>query len=286
MKQSKFVLGTANLGTTYGINNQDTYDRIASAGILKHATARGISTLDTAAEYGIAENLIGESFGSNENLRLITKIPTRELYTYEYIRECLDGSLRRLQQKKIYGLMFHDPDIHKKNEICDISKRLLDSGQVENIGFSAYSLAAVLEAKNKNQHWTIFQVPENILDQRLRKSTELVDLTNARNSVFVRSIFLQGLILQNPNELPHKFQKYKRVFQELQNVGQKMGVSALDLCLSYSSSIAWNSGSIIAAASIKQLDQILDFKFLDLDFDNIETLTEEILDPRKWNELN
>ena len=123
MNKAKFVLGTANLGTAYGINNPGNYDRITSQQILKHAITRGLSTIDTAPEYGIAEKLIGESIGSNQNLRLITKVPAREFYTYEYVRECLDASLRKLQQKKIYGLMFHDPEIYKKIEIPEISKR-------------------------------------------------------------------------------------------------------------------------------------------------------------------
>lgn len=285
MNGANFVLGTANLGTTYGINNPDIYDRNISEGIIKHAIFRGVNTFDTANEYGIAEILIGESISSSDSFRVITKVPTRETYTYEYVKECLVDSLRKLQQKKIYGLMFHDPEIHKKNEIQEISKKLLDLEQIEHIGFSAYELEPVLEAKEKNPNWNIFQVPENILDQRLNKSTELVELARANNSIFVRSIFLQGLILLKPDDLPQKFQKYLKVFHALQNVGEKTGMSILDLCLSYSATIPWSSGSIVAASSIEQLNQILDYNFLDLDFDNIDRLPDEVLDPRRWREL-
>jgi aryl-alcohol dehydrogenase-like predicted oxidoreductase len=285
MKQPKFVLGTANLGTTYGINNPDTYDRNTSEGILKHAIARGINTFDTAAEYGLAEILIGESSRTNDNLNVITKVPTRESYTYEYVRNCLEDSLHKLQQNGIYGLMFHDPDIHKKKEIQEISKKLLGSEKLEHIGFSAYELDAVLRAKDKNPNWTIFQIPENILDQRLNKSTELVDLANDNNSLFIRSIFLQGLILLKPNDLPYKFQKFGNIFHELQLAGDQMGMSVLDLCLSYASSITWSSGTIVSAASTAQLDQILDYKFVEMDFDKFARLPDDVLDPRRWGEI-
>lgn len=286
MNPTRLVLGTANLGFDYGITNSKQYSQQISRNILRHAASRGINTFDTAAEYGKAEQLLGLTIGSNINSRIITKIPTRESYTYEYVLQSLESSLEKLKQKKIFGLMFHDPEIHKKKELREISKKLLNTGKIDHLGFSAYELDSVLTAKGMNPEWTIFQVPENILDRRLINSSELVEMANAGNYFYVRSVFLQGLLLKNANELPEKFKKYKNIFGGLQMMADDLGVRSLDLCLSYISEIAWSSGNIIAAASLLQLDEILDSKILKMKFDNLESLPKCVLDPRYWGEIN
>ena len=285
MNISRFVLGTANLGAAYGINNQEIYNLDVARSVMTHALARGIHTFDTAAEYGNAEELLGETINSGTNHKIVTKIPSRDSYTYEYVLQCLDLSLIKLKQNKIYGLMFHDPNIHEKKEIREISKKLLDSGLIENLGFSAYSLDALLIAKDQNPNWTIFQVPENILDRRLINSVELSEMAKEKNTIFVRSTFLQGLLLLGSEDIPDKFKKYKQIFRELHAYEERFGVNSLDLCLSYASSISWSAGIIVAAATTDQLDEILDFRFLSADFEKLERLPEQILDPRRWSEL-
>ena len=284
MDSTNFLLGTANIGKPYGINNPNNFDEEASLRILDHAIQRGIKTFDTAADYGVAERLVGQSIGSKENFMVVTKIPTRDTYTFEYVNDCLEKSLNKLQRKNIYGLMFHDADISTKSGIQEISKKILDSGKIQHLGFSAYSLEAVMKAKEKNQNWTIFQVPENILDRRLYKSNEMVDLAR-NNSIFVRSIFLQGLILRAPNDMPYTFKKYKKIFEDLHLACDYQEINIVDLCVSYASSISWSSGMIVAAASTGQLDQIIDYKFIDMSFELFDRLPNEVLDPRLWKDV-
>jgi aryl-alcohol dehydrogenase-like predicted oxidoreductase len=102
---------------------------------------------------------------------------------------------------------------------------------------------------------------------------------------YTRSIFLQGLLLSKTSDLPNKYKKYENIFQALGLVAESMGVNSLDLCLSYISEIAWSSGNIVAAASIPQLEDILSFKQVDIDFGKFERLPEVVLDPRRWSEL-
>lgn len=285
MDPAKFVLGTANLGMAYGVNNPDNYDLNVAQSILNQAISWGINTFDTATDYGIAEKLIGEAIHPSREYKIITKIPTRESYTYEYVSNCLDQSLMNLKQSKIHGLMFHDPDIHERRNLREITLQLLDSGKIENIGFSAYTLEAIMKAKELNPNWTIFQIPENILDRRLIDSNVLIEMASNGNILYTRSIFLQGLLLCKSSNLPSKFKKYENLLHALELVAKSMAVKPLDLCLSYTSEIAWSSGNIIAAASIAQLEGILNFKQVEVDFRKLETLPEVVLDPRRWSEL-
>jgi len=284
MKPSKLILGTANLGSGYGITNSDNYNPSNALEIINYAVSRGIDTFDTAAEYGEAERLLRITLKSGKAAQLITKIPKLESYTFENVCHYLNQSIDRLGTPFLFGLLFHDPSIHERREIYEISERILNSGKVKRIGFSAYSLESLLTAKNNNPHWTIFQIPENILDRRLMNSTELLDLSNAGNIIHVRSIFLQGLLLANPQELPLKFLQYRQVFAQIESLAQEVGVRPLDICLSYAANISWSSGSIIAAATVAQLDEIINYQHTDFEFSNLRSLPEAVLDPRRGSE--
>lgn len=282
---NKFILGTANLGMKYGISNQGKLSEGDSQKIIIHALSRGIKTFDTAAQYGVAEELLGTVTCSSPGVKVITKIPSRERYTFEYVSACLESSLIKLKQEKIYGLIFHDPDIHTKDEIGDISKRLLELGKIEHLGFSGYTHDAVLTAKEKNPIWTIFEVPENILDGRLKNSKEISELAASDNLFFIRSVFLQGLLLMRTESMPTKFLEYKKIFDQLNDLAVRLDVTVLDLCLSYISKIQWSSGNIIAAASTTQLDEILDYNEIREEFDFLQKLPNQVLDPRQWDNL-
>jgi aryl-alcohol dehydrogenase-like predicted oxidoreductase len=286
MYSPKIILGTANLGSKYGVSNSADFNETVSKQILQHALSAGIDTFDTAAAYGVAEELLGKTLKPGSDTKVITKIPTQEEYSFEYVSYCLENSLSKLKRKSVYGLMFHDPDILKKPEIREISKRLIGAGKVQEIGFSAYSLEAVLETKAIYPDWTIFQVPENILDRRLLNSTELAEMASSKNSIYVRSVFLQGLLLMSPQEIPFKFKRYEDILLALHNLAERLSVNVLDLCLSYVTNIPWNSGTIVAAGSINQLDEILNYKKIEIDFTELESLPSDVLDPRKWVELN
>ena len=98
---SKLVLGTAQFGLDYGINNPK--GKISSNEVFKiinFAKENGILFLDTASVYGDSEQVIGEYIKDNNvNLQIITKIKN--------IKE-LDNSLRRLNLDEIYGCLLHN----------------------------------------------------------------------------------------------------------------------------------------------------------------------------------
>lgn len=281
----RFILGTANLGMEYGISNRGIPDKSYSRKIINHALSRGIDTFDTAAQYGVAEELLGNITKSWPRVKIITKIPPTERYTFDYVLACMESSLNKLNLNKIYGMMFHDPEIQTKNEIKDITKKLLELDKIEHIGFSGYSLDAVLQAKDKYQNWTIFEVPENVLDRRLKDSKDICELAASDSLFFIRSVFLQGLLLMKTESMPKRFLKYRETFDDLHNFAAKLNVSVLDLCLSYASEISWSSGTIIAAASIDQLEEILEYQYINADFEALQKLPIQVLDPRDWSHL-
>ena len=67
MNNSKYILGTANLGQKYGINNKSEYNFQYSENIFKHALSIGIDRFDTSPDYGLAHKLIAKNKGMKKN---------------------------------------------------------------------------------------------------------------------------------------------------------------------------------------------------------------------------
>src|SRR5690606_41026588 len=103
----KLILGTAQIGLNYGINNFQGKIILEDAlSILKYAYDERISYLDTAEAYGDAHLIIGEYHKQNPDskFRIITKVPksnTQSLFlkVEEYIEQ--------LAVEFIDVLMFH-----------------------------------------------------------------------------------------------------------------------------------------------------------------------------------
>ena len=101
----KLILGTAQLGLDYGINNRSGKpSRNDAFEILNTAKQHGIRTLDTAQAYGDAIEIIGEFNKNNEPFNIITKFSISEnLDTEEY----LNTVIRKLNIDTLEAVLFH-----------------------------------------------------------------------------------------------------------------------------------------------------------------------------------
>lgn len=73
----KLALGTAQLGTDYGIQGNGKPDPKEARKLLDAALELGISLFDTAADYGDAEVLLGDYLaksGARDSARVVTKL--------------------------------------------------------------------------------------------------------------------------------------------------------------------------------------------------------------------
>ena len=112
MSQERIALGTVQFGLDYGIANslgRVTVGEVTQ--ILDIAKSNRIRTLDTAISYGESESILG-NYGVSE-WELITKIPAipqtvRDIK--DWVIDEVEGSLKRLNLTKIYGIMLHDPE--------------------------------------------------------------------------------------------------------------------------------------------------------------------------------
>lgn len=168
---NKLSLGTAQFGMKYGIANKLGQISFAEAKkIFLKIKSEGIYSIDTASSYEKSEEILGKIDLSG--LEITSKIylpPEKLLDVNDFINNKINFSLNLLGQKKIYGLLIHNPDVllgKSGNEIYDQLMILKKQGKISKIGISIYSPNILEELLNKF-NLDIVQSPLNIFDQRL-----------------------------------------------------------------------------------------------------------------------
>ena len=279
------VIGTATFGSDYGVANKG--ERLGDAEaleILSEAQKLGISSLDTAPAYSNAEEIIGEFHSTHPKFDCYSKISSKMLYSTEEMQTSLKNSMKLMDIKSLRGLFFHNPaDLlaREPKQIEALIESLYESGKVEQVGASVYELNEVIAIRERHPRISLFQVPENLGDQRLRHSEEIRNFHQEGIEFHVRSIFLQGLLLMRiaPNQ-----QKNAQPFlDKLHATASKRNCSPLDLCIHYSMQLEWASKLVVGISHTGQLREIVAaIKSSGESLDLNEFLPDDIRDPRKW----
>ncbi len=299
MKQNKLVLGTAQLGLDYGIANKiGKPEENKAFEILEYAVKNGISYFDTAYSYGNSEIIIGKflniSKAYKNKINIITKMaPLKKKKLYEKdINNRFFESLNRLGQESIYCYMVHDFNDIKNNSysIAKIFFKLKSDGYIKKIGVSVYDENQI-KFLLKNFGFDLIQIPINIFDQRLLKDDILLDLKKRDIEIYARSVFLQGLIFLDKNNLPLEFKSVKKYLEKISNISLKFNISKEEVALLFVNAINEIDKIVIGIEKIEQLKRnikiVNNFKNIHkmktiINFKDFLIEDENIVDPRKW----
>lgn len=236
---SMLVLGTVQFGFHYGVNNKvGQPDQMAVTEIIRTAWDQGIREFDTAQDYGVSEDVLGVAFaqlGIATEARVISKInPDIEHNNLRAMLDALDESLLKLGVPCLEGLMLHQESLlsfwHKG--LGDILKGFVASGKVRRIGVSVYSPGKALEALRLDG-MDIIQVPSNILDRRFEKLGIFELACQKKKQVYIRSVFLQGFILMNLEDLPSRMSAGKHILEKIDALASEFGLTRQELALGY-----------------------------------------------------
>jgi aryl-alcohol dehydrogenase-like predicted oxidoreductase len=258
----KLVLGTAQFGMDYGINNvrgQVTPDEVNE--ILSAAGSVGVHFIDTAYGYGNSEDVLGNSPSlHNHSFRIISKYAAEGLTPIEQYK----ASLKRLKVDRLYAYMVHNfPTYSNNTAIWKEFVQLKKEGLVERIGFSLYTLSELEYIISNKLEVDIVQVPYNILDRQFEPWFQIL---NERNiEVHTRSAFLQGLFFKNPETFEGNIKPLAKYVKKIQNYCQTQGIQVEDLALGYVLS-SQADGVLIGVDSLQQMRN------------NIQSATREISD--------
>ena len=224
----KLMLGTVQFGLAYGVANkggQVSYEEVLR--ILKTAHEHGVRTLDTAISYGNSELVLGralDELGLKQDFSIITKI--RHLpqdlapeAAEPTIRASVQESLQRLGLKRLYGILFHN---EQDARYLPLLAKLKAEGLVEHYGISLDSLAAADAVYDCD----FLQVPGNILDTRF-------DAVKTTGRIFMRSAFLQGLLLMEAEDIPEGLRPFLPEIQAFEPIRRRLGLSRFEFHLRY-----------------------------------------------------
>ena len=256
---SHLVLGTAQLGLTYGIANKTGQpDQAVATATICEAWNQGLREFDTAQGYGIGEEVLGNALyelGISSEARIITKFhPNLDHLDSSILSNALNRSLERLGVQSLYVIMLHREEMLSlwNNGLAKTLHGFVLSGRVQKIGISVYSPNKAIEALNTDGI-DMIQLPTNILDRRFEDAGVFKLADEKKKTIYIRSIFLQGLILMNPREIPAKMAFSLPVIEKLESLSNDFGLSRQEIAIGYIKSEMPNAHVIFGAETPSQV---------------------------------
>ena len=257
----RIALGTAQFGLEYGIANRNgrpTIDEVRA--IVRSAHSCGIDTCDTAIAYGDSEHRLG-SCGLAQ-WKVVTKLPRLPEQIGDidlWVRSEVEGSLRRLGVRSLWGLLLHNSADLTGIYAPRIQKALTTlkrEGVVKKIGVSIYRPSELVELL-KSSVIELVQGPLNIFDRRL-VDTGCLSLLKERGIEFhARSVFLQGLLLLEQQSRPHYFERWRELFKEWDKWLAGSDMDRVSACLQFALSEPGVDRVVVGVDSQGQLNQIV-----------------------------
>tara|TARA_R110000787_G_scaffold16622_55_gene51692 strand:+ start:15803 stop:16702 length:900 start_codon:yes stop_codon:yes gene_type:complete len=286
-----FVLGTVQIGMTYGATN--AHDAPADGHEVLAAAARaGVQTLDTAQAYGRSEEIIGQVLRENPDWQfsIISKIsPDVDHRDRGAVLAACQESVRQLGQP-LYGCMYHDPAVvYDWNDGAGAGLRdARDAGLTQRIGVSVYTQDQFRQAL-ESDGIDIIQAPFNLLDRGLETSGLMDKAIAAGCEVHVRSVFLQGLLLADPLKTPERLAFMQPWLQGVRDICQLNGVNPLTASVGYVRQCFPDVRLVIGCDDGMQLqrnlalfeDEALPDKFISM-IRNLETPPDIVVNPALW----
>ena len=291
-KMNRLAIGTVQFGLDYGVANQHgQVDLNEASKILELGDSAGIDTLDTSISYGVSEQSLGQvGVGKFKVVTKLPPIPNSIKDVNEWAYDQMQSSLTRMNLKTAYGLLVHDTSqLFGANgaKLADAMLELKKQGLVHKIGISAYSPDEVASVFQKFPI-DIIQIPFNIFDRRMLTTGWLQRLNAAGIEIHARSIFLQGLLLLQKNQIPQKFAKWSSLISFWHKWLEDNNSSALQACIHYPLSLPQIDRVLIGVDNQEQLAEIIEGfnpRNRPFIFPDISCEDEQLLNPSKWSSL-
>ena len=288
----KICLGSAQFGLNYGLTNKNVkVNKNQVFNLLDFAIENGITLIDTSPSYGNAEITLGK-YPQIKKFNICTKIDPIE---GDSITNCklkkitskVTSSLKTLNSNSFDTLLTHGPtDFLKKGnaELFSTLKNLKSNGLVKNIGASVYNVTQI-ESIIDQFEVDVLQVPISIFDQRLLNIGILQKVIDKGIKIQARSIFLQGLVLENPSNLGKFFNPIKANIKKFQDTCSKENLTPLVACINFIKAISHIDTAIVGVTSLAQLEGILKANHREInnfDWSSFKIDQEEFLNPTNW----
>jgi aryl-alcohol dehydrogenase-like predicted oxidoreductase len=287
---SKLIIGTAQFGMNYGITNKNyLLSNNELDKIFKFCYSNNILIFDTAQDYGKSEDILSKYCKIYADFKIITKsnfIKNKE----NDLDNIINNSIFKFNKIEYY--LLHNFQDYKNIKIMNILQKLKNENKINKIGVSIYNVneAILLLKENKID---VIQIPFNYLDNQWNNEEFQNLIIKNKVEIHVRSIFLQGLLINKPNKYPINISKddFDILENIINDICKKLNLSKIELCFYYINSIEWINKFLIGIDNINQLKSNYniinknlklnkeDIKYIENKIKNINKI---ILDPSKW----
>ncbi len=298
---SKLMLGTVQFGLPYGVANrtgQPGFDEVKA--IVAAALDGGVNSFDTAAAYGISEAVLGRALhelGVADRVVVVTKVrpltPAEradDALATQAIEQSVAESRRRLRLDCLPVVLFHrEADAAYLPALQQMKARgwLRDAGVScdNHPGPAAECVAGGLASA--------LQLPGNILDRRHQRSGVFRQAAARGVGVFIRSVYLQGLLAMPEEAIPPGLRKVVPVRRRLAGIAGEAGLTLPELALRYMLSQEGVTSVLTGVETVAQIRENLDLfsrgplapDLLAAVEDTVPDLPESILTPTLWPSL-
>lgn len=279
----------------YGIANKvGQPDFLTVQSIVAEVWESGVREFDTAQAYGESERVLGEvlrSIGIAREAKVISKLhPSIDHQDPTALNLALQQTLAHLGLAKLYGLMLHTEDLLDiwETGLKDTLDKFIEEGLVERIGVSVYSPQKAARALRTNGI-SLVQLPSNLLDRRFENAGVFSEAKSFGKEIYVRSVFLQGLLLMNASELPASMGFATTVAKRLTNFANETGFSLKQLALGYVRLAYPEQKVLLGCETLEQARENLEIWSKETPRDIVERvrrefqdIPEKILNPSLW----
>lgn len=280
----ELCLGTAQFGMDYGIIGQKKPKTEYAVECLDYATQNGIFAIDTAAAYGVAEEVLGVFLArktvARSKLFISTKLLPNILDHVEeknletVIRENLEKSLHTLHTDYVDAYLLHSARYAYRQDILSALCKMQKEGLARKVGVSIYEPEEAL-ACFSNSGVQIIQLPYSIFDHRM-KDRGILDVKNQMDcEIHVRSAFIQGLITLSEEQVPSFLEKAKPIIRKIHKICLDTGLSPVELALSYVKQEDSVSHLVFGIDSLEQLKEDIQLFEKNVSTDLLNSIADE-----------
>ncbi len=282
-------LGAAQFGLDYGVSNargRVPEDEVRL--ILDTAAANQVGFVDTAPAYGDSERVLGQSWPFPSPFRVVTKTVA--------IGEGLDRvetrarrSLEKMGLSRGHALLVHSAEDLLGPDgpaLWDRLQGLKDEGLFQKIGVSCYGSDEPVHLARRFRP-DLIQLPCSLLDQRPDRDGTLRSLADLGVEIHLRSIFLQGLLFLDRDQLPPALSDAGPRLSRIRRALAEAGADPLQAALAYAQTRPGAAAVILGVTSAAELRAILAAAATpvpDLDWAALALDHPVALDPRRWTE--
>jgi len=296
---SRFQLGTVQLGMNYGLGDHTAKPtREYAFSLLELALAHGVNTLDTANNYGDSQAVIGtwlKTVPAEKRPQIITKIGpfdhTSQAALRADIRRQAEECLHDLGVDSLDMLMVHAFEDFEKSPqtVRETFLEMKREGLIRMTGISAYSHHDY--RKIAASGFDAVQIPLNVFDWGRIDDGSIQAMVDAGMMIFVRSVYLQGLVFLTPETLDPRMDFALPYLNKFLGFCEEFEMSPAVLALSFVLSLEGVSTAVLGVQTTEQMAQNCAL------FENVRKLTPaqmeklhaafrdidpRVIDPRCW----